>query len=58
MVCDIDRGCITDALLHSSINDHHEHATEQRQLRKDDPAACGAVLVTFSGSTDFQIWTG
>jgi hypothetical protein len=43
-------GCITDALLHSSINDHHEHATEQRQLRKNDPAAWGAVRVTFCGA--------
>ena len=39
--CGIERGCFTDTLLHSSINDHHEHATE------DGPSARGAVIVTF-----------
>ena len=28
-------GCFTDIVLHSSINYHHEHATQSRRLLKD-----------------------
>ena len=45
--CDTARGCFADALLHSSKTNHHEHATEPRQLHKDGPAAWGAVIGTF-----------
>ena len=39
----IERGCFTVASLHSSINDHREHAAEPHTYC---PAARGAVIVT------------
>ena len=32
-------GCFTDIVLHSSINYHHEHATQSRRLGKNVAAA-------------------
>ena len=42
-------GCFTDIVLHSSINHHHEHATQSCRLHKDVAAAFGAVTVRFHG---------
>jgi len=42
-----------EVMLHSCVRYHQEHAlrtvAESRRLRKDDHAACGAVILRFHG---------